>query len=159
VNYLAPSGRKLVVGFASGQCSLYTCDDLGRLNYSTRIDCKNRRGKFSNGRRVSGVRFLGQGNEILISTNDSRLRLFNLDDYTQKYKYKGHKCENLPIEANVSPDPTMDYIVSGSEDGYVYLWDCICDQTLSTSKQKRLAREKGGGVFNKKDRIKAYEYF
>jgi hypothetical protein len=34
-------------------------------------------------------------------------------------------AENLPIEANVSEN--MDYIVSGSEDGNVYLWDCICD--------------------------------
>ena len=114
-----------MVGFNSGQCSLYTCDDLGRLNYSTRIDCKNRRGKFSSGRRVSGVHFIGKGNEILISTNDSRLRLFNLEDYTQKYKYKGHSSEQLPIEACVNEK--LDYIMSGSEDGYVYIWNCICD--------------------------------
>jgi hypothetical protein len=52
----------------------------------------------------------------------------------------------------------MDYIVSGSEDGNVYIWDCICDQTLSQTKQsKRIPHQ--GGVFNKKDRIKSYEYF
>lgn len=33
--------------------------------------------------------------------------------------------ENLPIEACVNE--AMDYIVCGSEDGNVYLWDCICD--------------------------------
>ena len=125
LQYMVPSGRKLVVGFNSGQCSLYTCDDLGRLNYSTRIDCKNRRGKFSSGRKVSGVQFLGKGNEILISTNDSRLRLFNLEDYTQKYKYKGHRNENLQIEASVNDK--LDFILSGSEDNNVYLWSCICD--------------------------------
>lgn len=147
---MAPSGRKLVVGFNSGQCSLYTCDDLGRLNYSTRIDCKNRRGKFSSGRKVSGVQFLGKGNEILISTNDSRLRLFNLEDYTQKYKYKGHVNENLQIEASVSDQ--LDFILSGSEDSNVYLWSCICDQ-------RPHAAQISSNPFNKDDRIKSYEYF
>ncbi len=33
--------------------------------------------------------------------------------------------ENLPIEACVNE--AMDYIACGSEDGNVYLWDCICD--------------------------------
>ena len=157
LDYLAPSGRKLVVGFATGQCSLYTCDDVGRLNYSTRIDCKNRRGKFSSGRRVSGVKFVGKGNEILISTNDSRLRLFNLDDYIQKYKYKGHKSENLPIEACVSEN--MDYIVSGSEDGNVYLWDCICDHVAPVVSAKVGGKLMTSAPFHKDDRIKSYEFF
>lgn len=82
LQYMMPTGNKLVVGFATGQCSVYSCDEVGRLNFSARIDCKNRRGKYSSGRRVSGVRFIGKSNEILISTNDSRLRLYNLDDHT-----------------------------------------------------------------------------
>lgn len=54
----------------------------------------------------------------------------------------------------------MDYIVTGSEDGYVYIWDCICDFTLSKdSKPSNKRLTPGGGVFNKKDRIKSYEYF
>ena len=115
------------------------------MNYSTRIDCKNRRGKHSSGRRVSGVKFIGKGNEVLISTNDSRLRLFNLEDYTQKYKYKGHLSENLPIEACVNE--TMDYIVCGSEDGNVYLWDCICDQVPCAANGS--AYKPGGAPFHK----------
>jgi WD40 repeat protein len=92
----------------------------------------------------------------LISTNDSRLRLFNLEDYTQKYKYKGHTAENLPIEASASE--RLDYIVSGSEDGNVYLWNCICDQTTSAAlggSGKHIATS----TFQKDDRIKSYEYF
>jgi len=48
-------GERLVVGLATGQCVIYSCDLLGKINYITRIDCKNRRGKFSAGRKVSGV--------------------------------------------------------------------------------------------------------
>jgi WD40 repeat protein len=123
-----------VVGFATGSCAVYSSDTLGRLNYITRIECKNRRGKFSKGRKVSGINFIGK-NKILISTNDSRLRLFNLEeiksidqyqgvaDWIMKYKFKGHKNENLQIEATASD--TQDYIISGSEDGYVYIWNLI----------------------------------
>ena len=61
----------------------------------TRVDCRNRRGKFSAGRKVSGIAFLNK-QEFLISTNDSRLRVYNLADVNRiKYKYKGHKNENL----------------------------------------------------------------
>lgn len=49
-----------------------------------------------------GIAFLDGNKEILISTNDSRLRLINLEDYTQKYKYKGHVNENLQIEHSLN---------------------------------------------------------
>ena len=67
---------------------------MGRLNWSTKIDCKNRRGKFSLGRKVSGITFLND-KDVIITTNDSRLRLFNLDECLQKVKFKGFKGENL----------------------------------------------------------------
>jgi WD40 repeat protein len=73
------NGKRIVVGFSSGSCMVYSCDSLGRLNYITRIDCKNRRGKFSSGRKVSGIVFLNKS-EIIITTNDSRLRHYNLED-------------------------------------------------------------------------------
>jgi hypothetical protein len=37
------------------------------------VTCKNRRGKFSNGRKVTGIDFLS-ANIAMISTNDSRIR-------------------------------------------------------------------------------------
>ncbi|CDW88776.1 wd repeat-containing protein [Stylonychia lemnae] len=117
-------GERLVAGLATGQCVIYSCDLLGRINYITRIDCKNRRGKFSAGRKISGVQFLSK-NEILIATNDSRLRLFNLEDCIQKYKYKGHKNENLQIEPSLSEN--QEHIMMGSEDGYIYIWNRVND--------------------------------
>lgn len=67
-----------MIGHSNGLCVFYSCDSLGRLNYITRIDCKNRRGKFSSGRKISGINFINNL-EILISTNDSRLRIINLE--------------------------------------------------------------------------------
>jgi len=42
------------------------------------LECKNKYGKFSNGRKVTSIDFLNK-NEVLIATNDSRLRIFNVN--------------------------------------------------------------------------------
>ena len=91
-----PNGKRVVVGLTTGVCNVYSCDNIGRINYYTRIDCKNRQGKFALGTKVSGVTFLNL-KEVLISTNDSRLRLFNLDECLQKVKFKGFFGENLQL--------------------------------------------------------------
>ena len=58
---------------------------------------------------------------MVISTNDSRLRLYNVDECLRKVKFRGFKGENLQL------NPTFNYngtrIASGSEDGNVFLWD------------------------------------
>jgi hypothetical protein len=41
--------------------------------------------------------------------------------YSQKYKYIGHKNVVLPIRATMKQDGT--YIISGSENGKVYIWN------------------------------------
>jgi uncharacterized protein YuzE len=42
------------------------------------INCKNRYGKYSDGRKVMGIQFINNS-EALITTADSRLRIINLD--------------------------------------------------------------------------------
>jgi hypothetical protein len=84
----------LIVGLSTGTCIVYQCDDLGRLNWSTKFDCKNRSGKFSLGRKISGILFLNM-QEVIIATNDSGLRLYDLDGCLRKVKFKGFKGENL----------------------------------------------------------------
>lgn len=121
---------------------------MGRLNYITRVDCKNRRGKFSSGRKITGIAFLNKS-EVIISTNDSRLRHINLEDCIQKYKYKGHLNENLQIEGTLSYD--QNYLISGSEDGQVYIWNRIHDIPLVGSKYQH------GSIY--KNKVKAYESF
>lgn len=60
--------------------------------------------------------------QILVSTNDSRLRLFNLDDYCQEKKYKGMKNSSLQIKARISE--SGQYIISGSDSGgLMHIWD------------------------------------
>jgi WD40 repeat protein len=75
---MSPNGKKLVVGLMVGACVIYHCDNLGRLNYITRVDVRNRRGKFSNGRKVSGLTFMSK-NDVLVTTSDSRLRVIDTE--------------------------------------------------------------------------------
>ena len=59
--------------------------------------------------------------KILVTTNDSRLRLFGLDDYCMTKKYKGGKNTRLQIKARISE--SGEYILSGSDTGgMVHVW-------------------------------------
>ena len=77
-----PSGKQIAIGFHNGKVSLFDTLVMNtlkqpKLKYDLTIYCKNRFGKHSNGRKVTGLEFINN-NEMLISTNDSRIRLFNI---------------------------------------------------------------------------------
>ena len=90
------------------------------LNYKSRIDCKNRMGQFSSGRKVAGITFTNNL-EFLVATNDSRLRLYSVFDCLQMVKFKGHVNENLQLIP--SYDSKHRLIAVGSEDGAVFIYD------------------------------------
>ena len=74
----SPEGRWLVVGLATvGLFVLYEHYDGSSINYKSRIDCRNKTGSFSSGRKIAGITFLNS-NEFLVATNDSSVRLFSV---------------------------------------------------------------------------------
>ncbi len=60
---------------------------------------------------------------ILITTNDSRIRLYNVLDRTFEVKYKGLINNSNQIGASISHD--FKYIISGSEDNKTYIWKTV----------------------------------
>jgi len=116
----SPSGSIILAGLYHGQCIVCQLDNKKKLTYLTQVHCKNRRGKFSKGKKITGFTFLSN-TEVLITTNDSRLRILELEGYKQRTKFKGHVNESLQISATSSED--LDYIICGSEDGNVYMWN------------------------------------
>uniref|UniRef100_A0A6V1PAV1 WD repeat-containing protein 44 n=3 Tax=Heterosigma akashiwo TaxID=2829 RepID=A0A6V1PAV1_HETAK len=62
----------------------------------------------------------GGGHQLLVTTNDSRLRLYRVDDYLMACKYKGLANDSMQIKASFSEDNR--YIICGSENGRVYIW-------------------------------------
>ena len=91
------------------------------LKYFTQIECRNRYGKDAGGRKVTGLQFLNSGKKLLITTNDSRLRLYDMEDYSMTLKYKGLENDQLQIHATFNEAGTR--IICGSDDCNVFVWE------------------------------------
>lgn len=74
----SPTGKWLVVGLINGMCILYE-QASKEISEFARIDCKNRKGRFSTGRKICGITFIKE-NEFVCQTADSRLRIINVHD-------------------------------------------------------------------------------
>lgn len=59
--------------------------------------------------------------QLLVSTNDDRVRLFQMEDYSLHCKYKGIRNRSMQIKASFSDDGQS--IICGSEDGTLCIWD------------------------------------
>mmetsp|Transcript_1632 Transcript_1632/g.4511 ORF Transcript_1632/g.4511 Transcript_1632/m.4511 type:complete len:654 (-) Transcript_1632:312-2273(-) len=123
----SPAGDRVVAGLMYGQVFVFHFDANG-LRYFTQIECKNRKGKYRNGTKVTGIEFVRNGANphtaqraaggqynMLVTTNDSRLRYYTMHDFTQICKYKGLHNSKLLIRARISEDG--EHVISGSEDG------------------------------------------
>ena len=136
---LSPDGNMAVAGLYNGQCIFYQTKGL---KYFTQVDCRNRHGKYRKGKKVTNLEFNGDGSQLLITTNDSRLRLYDMNDYSMIKKFKGLYNDELQIKAKFSPD--YKYIICGSENEMTYIWD------ISTEYH---------GLLHKENRNDSYECF
>jgi len=137
----------VLCGLIHGKVFFYDLVDFDQLKYKTQMDCRNSSGKYRRGTKVTGLCFLPKRlpskntsymdseidedsssainkayaqNSLLVSTNDSRIRLCHLDDYSMITKYKGLRNKSMQIKATFSLDGK--YLVSGSEVGDVVVW-------------------------------------
>lgn len=69
--------------------------------------------------------------KILVTSNDSRIRLYDLRDLNLSCKYKGYVNVSSQIKASFSHDGK--YIVSGSENQCIYIWKTYHDYAKFTS--------------------------
>lgn len=111
------NGKFAVVGSYDGRCLFYTTD---QLKYHTQIHVRSTRGKNSTGRKISGIEPLPGEDKILVTSNDSRIRLYDLRDLNLSCKYKGYFNASSQIKASFSHDGK--YIISGSENHCIYIW-------------------------------------
>eukprot|EP01083_Nonionella_stella_P194901 718462_1 len=139
----SPKGEHCVAGLYDGQCVFYNTKGMTLRNS---MECRNRRGKYASGRKVTGLQYTADGTMLLVTTNDSRIRMYSMIDFTMVQKYKGLENTQLQIHASFSPDETV--IVCGSDDQRVYLWKTDLAQSQSN-----------GGFLKNKDRNDSYEYF
>jgi WD40 repeat protein len=148
-------GHLVCAGLFHGSVLFYSYSGQGNLQglkFFTQIDCRNKNGKYSNGTKVRGLEFLTIGREsqsaaasspipsashgkeeiLLVTTNDDRVRICNIDDFGVICKLKGASNHNSLIKASFSADGK--YVIMGSDDGKIYMWDRVTSGGRSRNK-------------------------
>ena len=112
INFLQ-EGDQIAIGTNNGKVLIYSI--IPDINFEYNFNCKNRFGK-----HVTNITFFSSSN-CLISTLDSRIRFVNIKDGSILHKYKGHKNDKSNVKIGL--DLCNDVVLSGSENGYCYLWN------------------------------------
>ncbi|KAK5102987.1 hypothetical protein LTS08_003790 [Lithohypha guttulata] len=98
-----PDGKTAIAGTLSGICILYDTEGLKAHS------------------QIHISRPVGSPDvKILITSNDSRIRLYNLRDRSLEVKFRGNENNSSQIRASFSDDGK--YVICGSEDKRVYVW-------------------------------------
>jgi WD40 repeat protein len=136
----SPDGLYVAAGLLDGHVFLYETADL---KYYTQIACirKNKKLSAKDKRKVTGVSFIASRGlsslaadpsvrrpvtatkdkyNLLVTTNDSRIRIFSMSDFTLVLKLKGPTNSSRQIRATSSLDGRS--IICGSDTGDVFLW-------------------------------------
>lgn len=97
---------------------------------------KSTRGKNVKGKKVTSLCPFPlpstTGDRLLVTTNDSRMRLYHASDKIVEAKYAGHENTSSQIRATFSDDGR--WIISGSEDRHVYSKPSSCSRQDPSSK-------------------------
>ncbi|KAL0263740.1 hypothetical protein SLS55_002721 [Diplodia seriata] len=119
-----PDGKTAIAGTLSGLCMFY---DTEGLKYQTQIHVKSSRGKNAKGSKITGIQAMHVGAgatlgdiKLLISSNDSRIRLYSFRDKGLEIKFRGQENNFSQIRASFSDDAS--YVICGSEDRRAYIW-------------------------------------
>ncbi|KAH8363231.1 hypothetical protein KR084_007375 [Drosophila pseudotakahashii] len=122
------NGQFAVVGTYDGRCIFYNTD---QLKYHTQIHVRSTRGKNRIGRKISGIEPMPGEDKILVTSNDSRVRLYDLRDLNLSCKYKGYLNVSSQIKGSFSNDGK--YIIAGSENQCIYIWKTNHDYSKLSS--------------------------
>ncbi|VUZ39611.1 unnamed protein product [Hymenolepis diminuta] len=112
----ACDSTKVVVGSYDGRVMFFTTE----LTYITFITVKSVSGRCQQCRVTAIEIDPTDSNKILVTSNDSRVRLIDARDYHTLCKYRGFLNETSQIRASFSS--TGRYIISGSENCFFYIW-------------------------------------
>ncbi|XP_050206866.1 uncharacterized protein LOC126656360 [Mercurialis annua] len=122
-----PDGKGFVVGSITGACRFYETSGSD-LQLEAEIHVRGR--KKTAGNRITGIQFSqDKSQRVLISSEDSKLRIFDGADIV--HKYKGLPKSGSQMSASFTS--TGRHIISVGEDCRVYVWDY--DTPLSKHKK------------------------
>ncbi|OVA12227.1 WD40 repeat [Macleaya cordata] len=111
-----PDGQGAMVGSHKGTCRLYDTSE-SKLVQKEQITVQTK--KKSQAKKITGFEFdPGNPSEVLITSADSRIRVF--DGSTTVQKFRGFRNTNSQISAAFTADGK--YVICASEDSQIYIW-------------------------------------
>ena len=114
----SPDGKKLAFGLVLGQCHIYSYPEV---NYITKfLSAPRKKKKMMTNKKITSIVF-NQQNQIFISSNDSRIRLYSLDNFNVIRKYVGHEDKERHNQVSLSPDE-MFIMIPSETHGAIFIW-------------------------------------
>lgn len=152
----SPDGKTSIAGVLNGFCYFY---DTEGLKTQTSIHVRSSRGKNAKGSKITGIATITvparktspassetipeeapsiaqkvDGVKVLVTSNDSRIRVYNLKDKSLEAKFKGHENACSQISASFSDD--AQYVICGSEDRRTYVWNMASSESGNDSNKR-----------------------
>jgi WD40 repeat protein len=119
-----PDGRYSMAGCLNGTLNIY---DTEGLKVSGQIHVRSARGKNSKGHKITGIDTMisppddPKGDiKLLVTSNDSRIRLYDFRDRVLEAKFRGNENSCSQIRATFTEDSK--HVICGSEDRRAYVW-------------------------------------
>ncbi|KAK9985292.1 hypothetical protein SO802_030243 [Lithocarpus litseifolius] len=130
-----PDGQGAIIGSHKGIIRMYSAEDC-KLDQICQIDIQTK--KKSQAKKITGFQFApGNPSQVLVTSADSRIRILDGPDVTQKFK--GFRNTSSQISAYFSQDGK--YIVTASEDSHVYVWKHEEPRNAGTGKSKNVVTQ------------------
>jgi WD40 repeat protein len=157
----SPDGKMAIAGLLNGLCMFYETEGL---KLSSQIHVRSSRGKNAKGSKITGIQTMaipppnpidtahlqppGSASasvasadvasprevRVLITSNDSRIRIYSLRDKSLDVKLKGHENLCSQIAATFSDDGK--HVICGSEDRKTFIWSLTGSDALVQDKDK-----------------------
>lgn len=119
-----PDGRYSMAGCLNGLLNIY---DTEGLKTSGQIHVRSARGRNSKGNKITGIdtKMVAQDDpnsdiKLLVTSNDSRIRLYDFKERTLEAKFRGNENTCSQIRATFTDDGK--HVICGSEDRKAYVW-------------------------------------
>lgn len=132
----SPDGKTSIAGTLHGFCMFYETEGLKQLN---QLHVRSSRGKNAKGSKITGIQAVNFSPDnadsevkLLVTSNDSRIRIYNMATKALEAKLKGHENACNQIRASFSDDGA--FIICGSEDRKAFIWSR--EATESESREK-----------------------
>ncbi|KAI0455277.1 WD40-repeat-containing domain protein [Xylaria acuta] len=120
----SPDGKTAIAGTFHGFCMFYETEGLKSLS---QLHVRSSRGKNAKGSKITGIQTIDYSPnnadsevKLLVTSNDSRIRIYNLANKTLEAKLKGHENACNQIRASFSDDGA--FVICGSEDRKAFIW-------------------------------------